>query len=87
MQTLQVIFGLWPAFFGAVRFGIALSSHKLYEYTRKTCAWETKIELAFENSCQNAKQRDRPAGSLSTPKHANGVHPARHTAVKAKSRL
>jgi hypothetical protein len=26
-----------------------------------------KIERAFENSCQNAKQRDRPAASLSTP--------------------
>ena len=25
MQTFQVIFGMWPAFLGAVRFGIALS--------------------------------------------------------------
>ena len=25
MQTFQVIFGLWPAFLGAVRFGITLS--------------------------------------------------------------
>jgi hypothetical protein len=46
------------------------------------------IEHALENSCQNAKQRDRPAASLSTQNKLAGFpKQVPHTTVKAEPRL
>ena len=45
------------------------------------------VKRALENSCQNAKQRDRPAASLSTQNQAGGLDQAPPTTVKAEPRL
>ena len=86
MQTLQVIFGLWAALFGVVRLGITLwISHGTLDRTVEACIGER----TFENSCQNAKQRDRPTERhLSTRKQARAEFTqAQRTTVKAESRL
>lgn len=69
MEALQVVFRLWAALLRVVRRGVTL----VYETSRSetSASEEKKGEMKWsrhtlENSCQNAKQRDRPVDPLRT---------------------